>query len=105
MTDRLTWLELSGLKLGAVVAFAEPHLVWTVLGTVEVPAGTVCTIDEQGLGEAWGGVLVRPVKLALQQTLVFHQTKTDGCILIEGSADAHEPSPFTLDDSCPVECI
>lgn len=103
--SRLTWAELAALKLGACIRFEEPHNIWTSWGTVEVPAGTVCTIEEQGLDEVWGGLIVRPIDKAIQATLVFHQEKHNGCVMVNGIADVHEPSPFILDDSCPVECI
>lgn len=104
MTDRLTWREVAGLKLGACIAFAEADEVDTKFGTIEIPVGTVCTIEEQGLAEIWGGLIVRPVDKALQQTLVFHQESFNGCVIMAGPG-AGEQSPFVLDDSCPVECI
>lgn len=104
MTDRLTWREVAGLKLGACIAFAEADEVGTKFGTIEIPVGTVCTIEEQGLAEIWAGIVVRPVDKALQRSLEFHQDSLNGCVIII-SSNNDNPSPFVLDDSCPVECI
>lgn len=104
MSDRLTWRELATLKLGACVAFAEQRFDSTKFGCVEIPAGTVCTIEEQGLNEIWGGIIVRPVDRKLQDTLLHHQSDYDNCIFLDGPND-DALSPFVLDDSCPIECI
>lgn len=104
MNPRLTWSELSALKVGACVAFAEPERVFGTREQITVETGTVCTIEENGLNEIWGGIIVRPVDAELQRRLVFHQEDYNGCIMLAGPNDGC-PSPFVLDDSCPVECI
>lgn len=100
----LSWFELSTLKPGARIAFAEARVERTMFSSIDIPAGTVCIITEQGLNEIWGGIIVAPVSRALQQELVHHQAGYDGGIFLDGPTDS-TPSPFLLDDSCPVECI
>lgn len=110
MTDRLSWSELSTLKPGACVAFGVEHraLVRGAL-TVTIPVGTVCVVEEQGLNEIWGGLIVRPIDAAIRQTLSYHQDAHDGCVFINDNPGAldtlAEQSPFVLDDSCPMDCI
>ena len=104
MTDRLTWQELSTLKPGACVALGEPERVHTTTGWIHLPAGTVCTIEEQGLADMWCGLVVRPICPDLQRKLTFHQDDHDGCAIMAGPCDLTS-SPFVLDDSCPMECI
>ena len=104
MNNRLTWQELSTLKPGACVAFGEVEHIHTTAGIVDLDAGTVCTIMEQGLADMWCGLVVRPVCPDLQRKLTFHQDDHDGCAILAGPCDGN-PSPFVLDDSCPMECI
>lgn len=104
MTDRLSWSELSILKLGACLAFAEPRIEHTTLGSIEIAAGTVCTIEQQGLKAIWGGLVVRPVDPDLRTVLTFYQDDHNGSILLD-APDSGGVSPFVLDDSCPMECI
>lgn len=104
MTDRLSWRELSTLKLGACLAFAEPLAVRTTFGLIDVEPGTVCIIEQQGLHDMWCGLVVRPVDPDLQRVLTFHQDDHNGSIILAGPGDG-VPSPFVLDDSCPMECI
>lgn len=103
-TDRLTWKELSTLKLGACIAFAERRIEYTQHGSIEIAVGTVCTIEQQGLKAIWGGLVVRPVDPDLRTVLTFYQGDHNGCILLD-APDEGGPSPFVLDSSCPVECI
>lgn len=104
MNVRLSWKELASLKLGACIAFVEPLEVRTTHGSIEVEPGTVCTIEQQGLDEMWCGLVVRPVNPDLRTVLTFYQDDHNGAILVSGPGDGC-PSPFVLDDSCPLECI
>lgn len=105
MTSRLTWKELATLQPGAILAFGEVERVYTLAnGIIEVPTGTACVIEEQGLKDMWCGLVVRPLDPDLQRQLVFLQDDHNGCIILAGP-EQDVPSPFVLDDSCPVECI
>ncbi len=123
MSERLTWFELSALKEGAVVAFGCEFHHSVSYQPKLIPVGTVCTIEENGLNEIWSAIIVRPADAELSASLVYAHTDCDGSIHINGpdagiSAYPTTPdedaewgatwgalSPFTLHETCPVECI
>jgi len=116
MNERLTWFELSRLKPGAVVAFGCEFHVTTRGGEVAIAPGTACVLEDNGLNEIWGGVIVKPLDPVVEK-LLYHQDQVDGLILISDTPEpggADDPdgdprwgalSPFIIHETCPVECI
>src|SRR4051812_35811027 len=88
----LTWLEASAeLKQGDRVVFVEAH---DIFPEAHVPAGTMGTVEENGLNEIWCTLSVRPDDEALSDALA----EWDGCIYLSPREEAgehawHDKSP------------
>lgn len=63
---RLTWLDLSRMPKGLRVVFTDPH---DIFPECVVPAGATGAIQENGLNEIWGGLIVVPDNQSIRDKL------------------------------------
>jgi hypothetical protein len=113
MSNLLTWQELSELKPGALVAFGRCFPAGSMAGPLDVPVGTVCSVVEMNIADGGEWMVLRPVNVADREHLVYQQDRWNGTLVFDlcdglpprDDVEWSDPSPFLLDDSCPVECI
>ena len=72
---QLNWLDLSRLKGGTRIVFAED---WDIFPECIVPKGTNAVLKENGLNEIWCSMLVVPDDEAVRKAL----SHWDGCIVL-----------------------
>ena len=99
---QLTWLELSAVKDGTRLIFAQ---TWHT--HITVPQGTTVAVKENGLNEIWCAMLLTPDDKKMRDSLTRKDDEFSGHIHIAAKAnpgcddpehdeDWNSPSPLAL---------